>query len=109
MNYFNSALLVASFLLVSNAFSQQELETTSRIQSQVPQSTNLERYGVDYVVKNYAFNGDSTILYQIDLENLEQFRLSETNAEVIDPNTGLTVVLFYRKNLNGTNFVSEDE
>lgn len=70
--------------------------STSRIATPIPPQSNIERYGIDYEVKNYVFqNGDSTILNSIDLNYLEQFRLENSDAEVVDQTTGLVILLYY--------------
>mmetsp|Transcript_36869 Transcript_36869/g.48436 ORF Transcript_36869/g.48436 Transcript_36869/m.48436 type:complete len:110 (-) Transcript_36869:1375-1704(-) len=101
-----------SFLLVmscTSAFGQTELGTTSKLRVDPVQPTHVERYGVDYTLKDYTFTGDSTILESIDLDYLEQFRLATQDIEVVDTNTGLTVVLFYRKHTGKTTVLSHDD
>lgn len=86
--------LLTTLFLIFNiyAFGQTHL---SRIAQQPEIPSNIERYESDYKLKDYTFvNGDSSILESINLEYLEQFRSTEHNIEVIDPNTGLSVILF---------------
>ncbi len=66
------------------------------IPQEIPSAT--ERYNIDYCLKDYHFeDGDSTILYQLDLVYLDGLRMEDSNVEAVDPNTGLTVILFNRK------------
>lgn len=65
--------------------------------------TNIERYNVDYSLKNYTFeNGDSTILNSIPLENYEHLRSPNTDIEVYDPISGETLILFFEKRSKST-------
>lgn len=86
-------LLFNSFLLFGYA---QPTPTSRFISDPVPEPDARDRYGLDYELKDFNFqNGDSTILYQLDLEGLETFRNPSMDMEVIDPNTGLVVILFH--------------
>lgn len=91
MNIFKTLTFVGiSFL----GYSQN---SSSRYQFTVHTESNIDRYNVDYVIKDYVFvNGDSTILENIDFSLIENQRKNDENVEVIDPTTGLTVVLFNR-------------
>ena len=72
--------------------------SSSRIATLPPNQSNIERYNIDYALKDYIFqNGDSTILNSLDLEYLEHYRLPDSDIDVTEPNTGLTVTLFYEK------------
>lgn len=74
------------------------IEQNGRIVKEIDQPNNIERYGIDYELKDYVFNSsDSSILHSIDLNALEQFRNSDSDIEVTDPSTGLTVILFWEK------------
>ena len=80
-------------------FAQEQETPTSREVQLAVSFSNIERYNVDYKILNYSFmNGDSTILNQINLDELEAYRSPTENVHVIDPTTGLDVLLFYRKN-----------
>ena len=104
-------LSVLVLFLASTSFGQfsQELGTTSKQRIELIAPSNIERYGIDYIVKNYDFNGDSTILESIDLNYMEQFRQADNDVELIDDNTGLTVVLFYRKRTKRLNTILEND
>lgn len=88
-------LATASLLTVTYASSQN---STSRYFSTPEIPSNVERYNVDYTLKNYVFvNGDSTILEQIDLASIEHLRSATENVELLDNNTGEIIILFYSK------------
>ncbi len=75
--------------------SQATLENARMIPEGNTVPSNIERYKVDYEVVNYTFiDGDSTILEQIDLNFLEQFRRPDYDSRVEDPVTGLHVLLY---------------
>lgn len=90
------------------AFSQSSLDTQPRQQYQPETPTNQERYGIDYQLKDYPFiDGDSTILNLIDLSYLEEFRTEDQDVEIIDPYTGLTVILYFEKKTHSTLFTND--
>ncbi len=73
-------------------------ESTSRIVIPVEYPTNIERYGIDYELKDYSFqNGDSTILNTINLDHYDHLRNPNHYVEVLDPSTGLTIILYHEK------------
>lgn len=91
-------LAIAGFILLSPLFSESQTDLTSRVMIPVEIPSAIERYNVDYRLKDYQFqNGDSTVLLQLDLEYLDGLRIEDSDIEKVDPNTGLTVVLFNRK------------
>jgi hypothetical protein len=74
----------------------QETPTSRLMQDPIQEPDAKDRYGIDYELKDYSFqHGDSTILFQLDLDGLESFRNPNMDVEVIDPNTGLVVILFH--------------
>lgn len=95
-------LLLATFGLFLQPFVYSQTQpNSSRIATPIPEKSNIERYNIDYTLKDYTFsNSDSTILNQIDLTHLENFRSEDHNVEVEDPSTGLIVILFYQKKVN---------
>ena len=94
MNY----LLTGVGLLIGVAAYSQQLDPSSRIQTSPPVKSTIERYKEDYELQSYSFeNGDSTILLQLDVESLEVFRPATGTFVVVDPNTGLNVILYSRK------------
>lgn len=72
-------------------------------------SDNISRYGEDYIVLNHDFNGDSTILNQISLSDLEHLRKENENVVVQDHGTLLEVLLIARKNIGikGENILND--
>lgn len=91
-------ILTTAFLaLCSVGFSQiPTLSTTERTQQDISISDPVERYQKDYELKNYVFNGDSTILYKLNLDHLESYRQASAKVEVEDPYTNLIVILYPR-------------
>lgn len=88
-------LLSMAFSVLSvMLFAQDNTKARTNSDLQIDNSTNLNRYGVDYEVLEYDFQGDSTILEQIDLRALEQYRRYEYVNRVEDPNTGLIILLY---------------
>lgn len=99
---------IGAFGFAITAFSQYSLETQARQQYQPETPTNLERYGIDYQLKDYPFlNGDSTVLESIDLSYLEEFRVEDQDVEIIDPSSGLTVILYFEKKNPSTLFTND--
>ena len=103
------SLLFISIALTS--FSQlEDINPTSRYRTHVEAPNNVERYGIDYELKDYTFiNGDSTILSQLNLEALEEFRSEDESVEAIDSNTGLIVILYQEKRNNTPNSLNLNE
>lgn len=98
-----SLITVATILCCSPIFSQDYSHSRRVSSSPTVNLTNLERYGIDYEVLNYYFQGDITILSQIDFTLLEQFRREDHQNKAYDPTTGLTILLYpalRRKNTN---------
>ena len=90
-----STLFTLFILLSFSSFSQSN---TSRYAVPITPLTPVERYGVDYELKDHVFtNGDSTVLNLIDLTTFEDQRSQTENVEIIDTATGLTIVLFFEK------------
>jgi hypothetical protein len=92
-------LLSACLLSISQAFCQLEnVDPNARSMTVLELPSQTERYGVDYELKDYTFvNGDSTVLEMLNLSVLEESRSEDHDVEVIDPSTGLVVILFYEK------------
>lgn len=90
-------LLLTSIISISFLCTSQ-VDYTSKMVTPVHTPTNIERYGVDYELKNYTFTSeDSTILNQLDLKQFEEFRNPSENIEINDPSSGLTIILFFEK------------
>ena len=71
--------------------------TKERTAHEIQLPDAVERYKKDYELKDYVFNSDSTVLYKLNLDYLEQFRESTSKVEVTDPFTNLIVILYARK------------
>lgn len=89
-----TAFLGCSFFSISQTGS---LNTTERTAHEIERPDAVERYKKDYELKDYVFNGDSTVLYKLNLDYLEQFRETSSKVEVTDPFTNLIVILYARK------------
>ena len=88
------------FLLIISVFPMicQAQGPSSRYYTEPIVVSNIDRYGVEYILKNYSFPpGDSTILNQLDLEAAETHRSMTENIEHFDVVTGLTLILFFEK------------
>jgi len=96
-------LTVVLLLLGGPLFSQNiyEARYVSIKYTEYASLSNIERYGLDYEVLNYDFQGDSTILNQINLADLDQYRREDGKNKAFDENTGLTVVLYPWSSLPG--------
>ncbi len=100
-----TTLLLLFILFSSLGFTQN---ISSRYAVPITPPTPMERYGIDYELKDYIFiNGDSTVLNQLDLNSIEQYRSMSEDVEIIDSNTGLTIILFYEKRQRNTNYLNQ--
>ena len=87
-------LLIMSIFVVSIGWGQ----STERYVTPMELPTNIERYNVDYkLVDESVIVSDSSILSQIDLDILDSMRAIDHNVVVNDVNTGLEIILFYKK------------
>jgi len=87
-------LLIMSIFVVSIGWGQ----STERYVTPMELPTNIERYNVDYkLVDESVIVSDSSILSQIDLDRLDSMRAIDHNVVVNDVNTGLEIILFYKK------------
>tara|TARA_B110000285_G_C14614087_1_gene376169 strand:+ start:70 stop:348 length:279 start_codon:yes stop_codon:yes gene_type:complete len=76
------------------------LDSKAKKSTLIETPTNHERYGYDYVLTNYTFiNGDSTILFKLNIEDLEILRLEFEDVIVVEENTLMNVTLFARNGL----------
>ncbi|MFT6921860.1 MAG: hypothetical protein ACJA1C_000858 [Crocinitomicaceae bacterium] len=103
------ALLFFSISLLG--YSQLEgLSPNTRYRAPIQTPNNVERYGIDYELKDYIFSeADSTFINQIDLNALDHLRAQDSDIEVTDPGTGLIVILYYekRKPIGNTLLINE--
>lgn len=93
-------------LILSTGYSQIQVfgEESKRISSTPNTSNNTERYGVDYKLVNESIlQNNPAILNDINLDELEQYRSKTEDVTVIDPNTGLSLILFYKKRVKLSN------
>ena len=103
---------IATFVLVvmcSTAYTQLEhVNPSERYRVEIPSPSNIERYGIDYKIKDFSLTDqDSSLVEQIDLSSLEQYRSEFQDVEVIDNLTGLTIILFHERKGPGTIINSE--
>lgn len=83
-------------LLGSYSYGQINVNSTERYQ-EIPHHLtlgNIERYGLDYELINYNFNGDSTILESIDLLGIEQYRNNFNDVEINDYEHNIKILLY---------------
>jgi len=93
-------LLFITFIALSY-WSTSQVDYTSKMVTAPPIPTNIERYEVDYKLKSHVFiDGDSSVLNQIDLRLLEEYRDTTEDVEITDPTTGLKVILFFEKHFS---------
>lgn len=89
-------ILTIMVLTGSFAFSQSDLNSSERYQQTPHYLTlgNIERYGLDYELVNYNFNGDSTILESLDLLGIEQYRNNFNDVEIDDYMHNVKILLY---------------
>lgn len=86
--------LLISFVCALN-FLNAQLDQTSRYNPREAPYSNLQRYGLDYLLIDYTFvDGDSSIIELLDLDYLEQFRQNDVDVIHIDPISGQKVKLY---------------
>lgn len=97
------AVLFFSISLVG--YSQIEgINPSARYRVPIHTPNNIERYGIDYELKNYTLSqSDSTLINEIDLNALDHLRAQDHNVEVTDPESGLIVILYYKKRIRTGN------
>lgn len=91
-------ILTLLFLCLMNlSYAQLELNTTAKKSTPIVTPSNHERYGHDYILTDYTFvNGDSMILFKLNIEDLEVLRLEFEDIVVVEENTLMNVTLFAR-------------
>jgi hypothetical protein len=90
-------LLILSGLCVEFTYAQHGYATDTHRHATAHAIQNIDRYGYDYFLPGYVFNGDSSILETIDLESLECFRLMDQSVTIEDKSTGLQITLIGTK------------
>lgn len=106
-----------AFLILSNAlFSQtdslpQTIESKESMnyptnsieylfQNDSVTKNNLESYGIEYVIINYDFQGDSTILLELNMTPFYKNRLIDEDRTFHQIDLGLEILVYsYRKSL----------
>ena len=83
------------YLFIPLLWSSVSFGQTERKMTPIHIPTNIERYQVDYELKDYTFvNGDSSILTLINLEQYEHLRLQNQDVEISDDSTEKIIILF---------------
>ncbi|MFT6981343.1 MAG: hypothetical protein ACJAUD_000106 [Crocinitomicaceae bacterium] len=92
-------LAVLFFSIYFSSYSQiEDINPSARYRIPIHTPNNIERYGVDYELKDYTFSEvESTLINEIDLNALEHLRSQDHDIEVTDPGSGLIVILYYKK------------
>lgn len=86
--------ILLAFVCILNLLHAQ-IDQTSKYNPQLAPPSNTERYGVDYILKDYVFtDGDSSVIELLDLDFLEQFRKNDVDVIETDPVTGQLVLLY---------------
>ncbi len=70
--------------------------------------TNLTRYTNDYELKDYVFTGDSSILYTLNIDAIEQVRLQDLDIEIFDYENNVTIVLYSRERVTAIKKSAKD-
>ncbi len=100
-------ILITLFFTFSFISSYAQLSTSKKAVP-ITTPTNVERYGIDYEIKDYTFNiSDSSMINALDLNSIEHLRPQTENIEVFDPNSGHTIILFYKKRNKQTTQLNE--
>lgn len=83
------------YLFISLLWSSVSFGQTERKMTPIHIPTNIERYQVDYELKDFTFvDGDSSILTLINLDQLEEQRLRNLDTEIYIPAIEKTIILF---------------
>jgi hypothetical protein len=83
------------YLFIPLLWSSVSFGQTERKMTPIHIPTNIERYQLDYELKDYTFvNGDSSILTLINLEQYEHLRLQNQDVEISDDSTEKIIILF---------------
>ena len=95
--------IVILVLTCSFSFGQSDLNSNERYQNTPYHLTlnNLDRYGLDYELINYNFNGDSTILESLDLLSLEQYRNTFNDVTLDILNHNVKILLYSANRVPG--------
>ena len=100
-------LLLISTTITFGCFSQlvhqQSRATTITTEKETSKETLtteqfVQNYGLDYELVDYTFvTGDSSILYDLNLQNLYDLRKEAQDTEYIDLQRGVTILVYSRQ------------
>ncbi|MEN9999517.1 MAG: hypothetical protein RI922_2507 [Bacteroidota bacterium] len=80
----------------------QDLSSTSRQTTKVITPLNL--YGKTFLIKDIVFeNGDSSIVNSVNTAVFDSVRLHSEDIEIIDSETGLSIIVFSDNRLRSIN------
>ena len=85
--------------LSSFAFSQTPTNSDARKIIPNGEPGNISRYGVDYELINYEFDGDSTILNLLDLKAVEYLRHDSMDQAYRDLENNVIILLYSRQKM----------
>lgn len=97
------------YLFIPLLWSSVSFGQTERKMTPIHIPTNIERYQLDYELKDYTFvEGDSSILNSIDLDEYESMRQMNQNIEVqiVLNNTPQNLIIYAIINLRKKNSTS---
>ncbi len=94
-------LLIALFLGASLSVSAQApVNSDARKINPNGEVSNAQRYGHDYELVEYNFEGDSTILDKLDLQSIEYLRHDTMDQVYRDQINHVAILLYSRKRMN---------
>ena len=76
------------------SYSIAQMPSTNRINVRPAKTSMIDRYQIDYELKDYAFTGDSSFLEQINIEILEHMRLETEQVKAYDPDNEVVIILY---------------
>lgn len=111
MKHFTTNLFLLVCLLASNiTISQTTLPRKSVGNAQTSSSMSIiEKYGREYEVINYQFNGDSTILDVINPLTLDHFRHATDDVVLNYKNTSLQILIYSMSRIESAQLKERDE
>lgn len=85
-----------TLLVICCAFSYSiaQVQSTNRINGPTTNTSMIDRYQIDYELKDYAFSGDSSFLEQINIENFEHLRRETGQVEAYDADNDIVIILY---------------
>lgn len=86
----------SSFGFLCFAQTENEKQRTNPGFSDIEDATLI--YGRDFILKDSSILlSNSSVIYNINVDYLQLHQKIDENHEIIDPNTGLTIILFRKK------------